>query len=80
MEKTKKKNKTRNEKYLVCYDLPKNAACTQDIYHVIKNQKPRAKKSTRSVLIFSDPKKAKEIHKKAKKCGQSSLFKVKNPK
>jgi hypothetical protein len=59
----------------VDYDLPKSN-CRREFYRKLKDPKLKAKKSTQSVLLSNDLKKAKAIHKKAKRCGKSNLYKV----
>jgi hypothetical protein len=75
LPRSKKKLKKKDPQFLVDYDLPKNR-CRKKFYRKLKDPKLKGKKSTMSVLLMNDLKKAKAIHKKAKRCGKSNLYKV----
>jgi hypothetical protein len=71
---TKKKNE---KKYLVDYDIPqKNKKCKQKFYRKINTPELKAAKSTDSVIVTNDKKKAKAINKKASACGKSNIYSV----
>jgi hypothetical protein len=72
----KKATKKKNEKmYLVDYDIPqKNKKCKQEFYRKINTPEFKAAKSTNSVILTTDKKKAKAIHKKASGCGRSNVY------
>jgi len=74
-KKTKKKKKE-PVMFLIDYDLPKSR-CRNQFYRKLKDPEIKGTKSTRSVILSNDLEKAKTIHKKAKKCGRSNLYKVK---
>ena len=78
-EKKKKKNRKKKEEstFLIDYDLPINSQCRQKFYRKMKDPKFKAVKSTKSVILSNDLKKAKAIHKKASNCGKSNLYRVK---
>jgi hypothetical protein len=75
----KKKRKKKREKphlFIVDYDLP-SGKCRKQFYQQLKDSKLKTKKSTASVILTNDLKKAKAIHKKASNCGKANLYKVK---
>ena len=75
-EKKKNRKKKKEPMFLIDYDLPKNSQCRQQFYRKLKSLKSDATKSTKSVVLFKDPKKAVAIHKKAHSCGKAGLYKV----
>ena len=79
MAKSKKKRKKKQEEpqqFLINFDLP-NDKCRRQFYQKLKDPKFKTKKSTDSVILTNDLKKAKAIHKKASNCGKANLYKVK---
>jgi hypothetical protein len=82
-KKTRKKvREKKNEKiYLVDYDLPqKNKKCRQEFYRKISTPKFKTNKSTNSVILTNDKKKAKALHRKASSCGTSNIYSVRKMK
>jgi len=75
-ERKKKRKKKKEPQFLVDYDLPKGK-CRREFYRKLKDPKLKGKKSTNSVILSNDLKKAKAIHKKASRCGKSNLYRVK---
>jgi len=75
----KKKTKKKQETYLVDYDLPKNNSCRGQFYRKLKTTNFEGK-STRSVVISKDLKKATAIYRKAAACGTANIYKVKKKK
>lgn len=75
-EKKTKKKKKESVMYLIDYDLPKSL-CTKEFYRKLKDPKFKGTKSTKSVILSKDLKKAKAIHKNASDCGKSNLYLVK---
>ena len=76
-EKRKKRKKKEKPQFLIDYDLPEKGKCRQQFYRKLKNPEFKGTKSTRSVLLTGNPRKAAAIHKKASKCGKSNLYIVK---
>jgi hypothetical protein len=63
--------------HLVDYDIPqKNKKCKQEFYRKINTPEFKAVKSTDSVIVTNDKKKAKAINKKASSCGRSNIYSV----
>lgn len=78
MSEKKKTKKMKEEwQFLIDYDLPKGSRCTQQFYRKLKTPKFKGTKSTKSVILSNNLKKAAAIHKKASNCGKSNLYKVK---
>jgi hypothetical protein len=74
----KKATKKKNEKmYLVDYDIAqKNKKCKQEFYRKINTPEFKTAKSSKSVLLVKDKKKAQAINKKASSCGRSNIYSV----
>lgn len=78
MSEKKKTKKMKEEwQFLIDYDLMKDSPCRQQFYRKLKNPKFKVTKSTKSVILSNNLKKAAAIHKKASNCGKSNLYKVK---
>jgi hypothetical protein len=75
----KKPRKKKNEEiYLIDFDIPqKNKKCRQKFYRKINKPEFKVDKSTKSVLLTSNKKKAKAINRKASSCGKSNIYRVK---
>ena len=79
-EKRKKRKKKEKTKFLIDYDLPEKDKCRQQFYRKLKNPEFKGTKSTRSVVLTGNPRKAAAIYKKASKCRKSNLYIVKKTK
>jgi len=77
-EKKRKSRQKKQSQFLIDYDLSSaNPQCRRRFYKKLKDPKLKGKKSTQSVFVTNDLEKAKKIHKKASKCGKSSIYGVK---
>ena len=76
MPKKKKKTKKEKQEFLIDWDLPKKSACRTKFYRELRNPKLKKTKSTQSVVLSNDAASAKRIHRKAKRCGRSNLYRV----
>ena len=72
-----RRNRRNRSLYLLDFDKPAKCPDRQAFYRKLRSPKYRPKKSTKSVLLFDDPKKAGVILKKARVCGAANLYRVK---
>ena len=75
-KKNRKKKKHSRREYLIDYDLPRQSKCRREFYKKL-DPELKNRKSTNSVILCDDLGKAKTVHKRAKNCGKSNLYRVK---